>query len=135
MTSTATEGRRRAMSDPWADSPAPAAGPDAVRRSSPIDQAFDHVHDRQQRVDHSLDELGAIIAQLADRLSHALTAGEPSTYPEDGMGTDVTQPTPDDRRSTIAKVLTGVAERADHQADVVQRLSRRVGAIMDALEV
>lgn len=132
MTSTATEGRRRAV-DPW-DVPAPA-GPDAVRRSSPIDQALDHVHDRQQRVDHSLDELGAIIAQLADRLSHALTAGEPATYPEDSMAVDPGQPVPEDRRSTIAKVLTGVAERADHQADVAQRLARRVGAIMDALEV
>lgn len=112
---------------------------EALRRSGssrPIDQALDHVADRQSRTEHALDELGAIIAQLTDRLTHALTDGQPATYPEDTMGPAPTStPEPIDRRSTIAKALSGVADRADRHADAVQAHTRRLGAIMDALEV
>lgn len=134
MTSTATEGRRRA------EHPAAAIAIDAeaLRRSgssSPIDQALDHVSDRQSRTEHALDELGAVIAQLTDKLTHALTDGQPATYPEDVAAPGLSQPVPEDRRSTIARAITSVAERADRHADAVQHHTRRLGAIMDALEV
>lgn len=135
MTDYATEGRRRA------DLPGAAIVIDAeaLRRSgssSPIDQALDHVSDRQSRTEHALDELGAVIAQLTDKLTHALTDGQPATYPEDGMmAAPGSTPTPEDRRSTIAKAITSVAERADRHADAVQAHTRRLGALMDALEV
>jgi hypothetical protein len=139
MTEYATEGRRRA------DHPMPGANAgvvidaEALRRSGssrPIDQALDHVADRQSRTEHALDELGAVIAQLTDRLTHALTDGQPATYPEDGMPTaPAATPEPIDRRSTIAKALTGVADRADRHADTVQAHTRRLGALMDAIEV
>lgn len=142
MTEYATEGRRRAEGSRRAEGTAAtpiAIDAEALRRSgssSPIDQALDHVSDRQSRTEHALDELGAIIAQLTDKLTHALTDGQPSTYPEDVNALAAPMaPTPEDRRSTIAKAITGVAERADRHADAVQAHTRRLGAIMDALEV
>lgn len=138
MTEYATEGRRRA--EGTAATPI-AIDAESLRRSgssSPIDQALDHVSDRQSRTEHALDELGAIIAQLTDKLTHALTDGQPSTYPEDVnalLSPSAPAPAPEDRRSTIAKAITSVAERADRHADAVQAHTRRLGAIMDALEV
>lgn len=114
-----------------------AVGPaTAPRIGAPpvIDDAIMFVDDRQNRLDHVLDELGAMVARLTDRLTPVLTDGQPATYPSTTELAART-PIPEDRRSTIARRIHDFGLTADRQADTITERIQQLGGILDALEV
>lgn len=134
---TATEGRRRA------DAPAvqiDARAIDAIERAGrdpqaprPVEDAFAFTADRMDRLEHMLGSVQATIQRLGSRVEPFLTDGTYG-YPDAPVDADV-DPTPEDRRSTIAKRVSGLGIRADRLADFTVRLEREVESILDAMEV
>lgn len=129
----------RPMRDPWQgndfpDHPRPTEHAEAAAGPQPraVADALAFATDRLDRVDHMLGSLQGTIQRLGFQLEGLLTdgsysPGQPPTVPTD--------PTPEDRRSTIAKRVSELGRRADTHADWIATLERTVEALSDALEV
>lgn len=140
MTSTSTEGRRRAdvieatrPADPW-DHARPMDNPEPGRPR--IDDALGYAVDRLDRLEHVLGDLNGVVMRAGAQLEPILTAG---TYADpDGEGTAAelaSSPTPEDRRSTIARRIASTAERTDALTDAAIRIRHRLEAILEAVEL
>lgn len=105
----------------------------AERAPRPIDDALGYSVDRLDRVDHMLGYLTDTITDLTNRLEAVLTDGTPATYPT--METLAGDPSPEDRRSTIARRIHALGDRADTVASRVADQRDRLVGILDALEV
>lgn len=104
----------------------------AVTPTSPIPAAFDHARDRMARTDAIIADLRTTVAQLIGRLEPVLTDGAPATYPSDPQG--IAETTAEDRRSTIARSITDLADHAQQQGDQLSELMRLVGAVAEHVE-
>lgn len=141
-----TENTRTAdpLTDPFEELPAiptttaitAKAGHDEPARpaTTPIEDAFGYAVDRIDRLEHVLGNLNGVVMRAGVDLEAILTGGEyaePETYPQPSE--DAT--TPDDRRSTIAKRVTRLGNRADNLATATDYITRRLEAILDAVEL
>jgi len=108
--------------------------PEAGQPPRPIEDAFAFTADRLDRMEHMLGSMQGTIQRLGNRLTPVLTGG---TYgrPEAPGDTISAEPTPEDRRSTIARRIAGAGQRADYLADLVVRLERDLEDLTDALKV
>lgn len=128
MTSYATEaatGRRRADVDT-------AAQAEPTRPPSPIEDAFGYAGDRLDRLEHVLGDLNAVVMRAGSVLEPVLTDG---TYGDLDVPVDPGNPTPEDRRSTIARRISGNAARVDRLTDATVAIRIRLEAILDAVEL
>lgn len=130
------------MFDNRSDAPMPAPSPydtiagtpQPTRPPSPIDDALAYAMDRLDRVEHVLGDLNGAVMRLGGDLEPILTDG---SYGEPGVDPGVPQATTsaEDRRSTVARRIHGLATRADQLADSAGYIRDRVAAIVDAIEV
>lgn len=105
-----------------------------VAAPSPLQDAFAYAADRSDRMFHTIGALDHIIARLTDRLTPALTNGEPASTPTDpDPGT--AHVLPEDRRSSLTRRVSSLAQTTDTHADMLSALIRRLDGILDALEV
>lgn len=123
--------------NPYAKEPGgrPEHAPQPAEPTRPVDDAFAFTTDRIDRAEHMAGNMQGTIQRLARRLEPLLTGGTYG-YPDapgdpmlDGGGT------PEDRRSTIAKRITGAGDRVDQLADFLGRLDRELEGLLDAMEV
>ena len=108
--------------------------PEAGQPPRPIEDAFAFTADRLDRLEHMLGSLNGTLMRAGNRLTPLLTDGTYG-YPDAPGDTISADPTPEDRRSTIARRVSGLGERADRLADVVVRLERELESMLDNLEV
>lgn len=139
MTSTSTEGRRRAdvieatrPADPW-DHARPMDNPEPGRPR--IDDAISYLVDRLDRIEHVLGDLNGVVMRSGAQLEPILTGGTYADPDDEARAVDPGSPSPEDRRSTIARRVSAAAERADQLADVTVRVRLRLEAILDAVEL
>lgn len=100
----------------------------------PIADAFRYATDRLDRVEHVLGDLNGVLERLRYDLRPVLTAdGEAMHEPALPAGLD--EPTPEDRRSTVARRIARLGIRADQLADVAGLLRDKVACIVEELEL
>lgn len=103
-----------------------------AKTASPIPAALDHARDRMARTDAIIADLRTTVGQLIGRLEPVLTDGAPATYPSDPQG--IADTAAEDRRSTIARSITDLADHAQQQGDQLSELMRLVGAVIEHVE-
>lgn len=135
-TAPAVEGRRRAIAGGTVEAAArQAAGlVEPTRPPSPIEDAFAFTADRLDRLEHVLGSLEQTAHRLGVRLEPVLTGGNYGR-PDAPGDTELATPTPEDRRSTIARRISGHALRADRLADHATVIERLIEDLTDAIEV
>lgn len=134
MTIHTAEGRRRAPAparDFGDDPTAPPAPPTATA------EALAYTRDRLDRVDGTLDELGATIRRLEEKLAPALPRnGQLRQLDDQPVAAQVVgDDTEIDHRSRLAQEVSGIGLRAQQQGDRLAELAARVIAIRDDVEV
>lgn len=98
-----------------------------------IPDAIAYADDRLDRLEHVLGELNAVVMHAGAKLEPFLTGG---TYADlDAPRAEDPGPTPDDRRSTIARQIAGKAQRVDRLGDATVAIRIRLEAILDAVEL
>lgn len=120
-----------ATRDPWDTAPEQVDGP----KPSAIEDAFAFTSDRLDRLEHMLSSLNATVMRAGSVLEPILTAG---TYDDPNAtvtATDPSETTPEDRRSLIARRVSGLGVRADRLATATSYIERTLEAILDATEV
>lgn len=103
----------------------------AAAAPSEVEQAFGYADDRSQRLDHLLNDLEETVTRLGLKLEPVLTNGQPYPLPP----TDTVPTPPQDERAQVTRRVHGLAVRYDRAADYVAEQTRRIGAVIDALEV
>lgn len=134
-TAEPTIGRRRRLieaddarpADPW-DQPQAA-----TQATGPIADAIRYGRDRLDRVEHVLGDLNGAIERLGYDLRPVLTGGGPPELP--GPGTLPRDPQEADRRSTVARQVTALGDRADELANIAGYLRDKVVALVEGLEL
>jgi hypothetical protein len=113
--------------DPWDTVPevAPSAKP-------MLNDALGYLEDRIDRIESALGEVNGVVMRAGQQLTPLLTGGE---YPEASRADTPPTPTPEDRRSTIAKRVSSHGDRVDRLADVTHTIADQLRAILDTLEV
>lgn len=102
-------------------------------RPSPVEDAFAYAVDRIDRLEHVLGNLNGVVMRAGSDLEPLLTGGEYAEPPTDPQASEET--TAEDRRSTIAKRVTRLGLRADNLATATDYITRRLEAILDAVEL
>lgn len=101
-----------------------------------IDDALGYVVDRLDRLEHVLGDLNGVVMRAGAQLEPLLTGGTYADPDDEPRAVDPHDgPTPEDRRSTIARRIASTAERTDQLADVTARIRYRLEAILDAVEL
>lgn len=138
---TDTAARPDALSAPLSEVEATYAQParaegrrntEPTRPPSPIEDALGYTGDRLDRLEHVLGELNAVVMAAGSKLEPILTDG---TYADLDQPVDPGSPSPEDRRSTIARRISGNATRVDRLTDATVAIRIRLEAILDAVEV
>lgn len=103
------------------------------RAPGPIPAAFAELTDRNDRLEHVIEQLASMIDALADRLAPILPdvpTGEESKILDPG-GT----PAQIDTRGMVARTISSQANRVDRAADRASFITGRVDRLIDTLEV
>jgi hypothetical protein len=116
----------------------PEHAPQAMAPPRPmLEDAFAYAADRLDRLEHLLGSLNGNVMRAGHHFEPLLTDStyvDPDSFGVDPATTHAT-PTPEDRRSTIAKRVSALGDRADNLADAVSLIERRLEAILDASEL
>lgn len=129
----ATAGGKRAAREHLAAQVAEPTVAIAEPDAGPIERAFRGAAMALDGIEHQLGDLNGVLERLAYNLSPVLTDGTYSEPPTALLADD--QPVPEDRRSTIARRLTALEDRANRLADIVTFLSGKLGAVDAAVEL
>ena len=134
-TTEPTEGRRRLVLDEdngLIEKPATNAEPQPA--TGPIADALAYARDRLDRIEHQLGDLNGVLEALGYELRPVLTMdgdGIPEPAGVDGRAEDPQV----DRRSTVARRIHSLGDRADYLADVVGYVRNKAVGIREALEL
>ena len=126
----ANEGRRRLATS--ATSASTSAGTRVEPTQHPIEDALGFIGDRLDRLEHLIDSLNGTVMRAGTVLEDVFTGG---AYIEPVLNEESMGNTPEDRRSTLARRITGNAVRIDRLGDGVSLIERRIEAILDAVEL
>lgn len=100
---------------------------------SPINRAFTHAHDQVSHLEQALSVLNATVMRAGSILEPVLTGGE---YEEPaGTPVDDENAARIDDRSTIARRVAAIADHNDRLAESVLYITRRLDAILAAVEL
>lgn len=109
----------------------PEHAPTAVQPGA-IGDAFAFTSDRLDRLEHMLDSLNTTVMRAGSVLAPVLTDG---TYDDThALAPSIDCPPAEDRRSTIARRVSGIGERADRLASATIAIERTLESILDATE-
>lgn len=106
---------------------------DIATSGGPIEEALRYTADRLDRLEHVLGDLNAVVMRAGSDLEPILTDGS-YDYPSEAAPTD-RDPTPEDRRSTIARRIGHLGGRTDTLANAAADIRRRLEGILDAVEL
>lgn len=113
--------------------PMPVQAARANLGEGPIPEALAYAVDRIDRLEHVLGDLNGVVMRAGTDLAPVLTGG---TYTDtDDAPPMGDEPTPEDRRSTIARRIGALGSRVDGLADATTAIRHRLEAILDAVEL